>query len=133
MLIKLIIKFINTIKYNFKFSGLKQSFLFTFILDSLNINIPEDASQMVQYSFSIFLLSLICLLNFINVVGYLTAIYLINKYDIENKFPKFKRIIRYYEKSSIFFVVLEGVTCVIFLLVIIIFSLIEAGIPIFKN
>ena len=133
MLSKIIIKFINTIKYNFKISGLKQSFLFTFILDSLNINIPEDASQFVNYSFSVFLLSLICLLNFISVVGYLTSIYLVTKYDIETKFPKFKRIIRYYEKSSIFFVVLEGVTCVIFLLVIIIFSLIEAGIPIFKN
>lgn len=133
MLSKIIIKFINTIKYNFKISGLKQSFLFTFILDTLNINIPEDASRSVNFAFSIFILSLICLLNFISVVGYLTSIYLVTKYDIENKFPKFKRIIRYYEKSSIFFVVLEGVTCVIFLLVIIIFSLIEAGIPIFKN
>ena len=133
MLSKIIIKFINTIKYNFKISGLKQSFLFTFILDTLNINIPEDASRSVNFAFSIFILSLICLLNFISVVGYLTSIYLVTKYDIENKFPKFKRIIRYYEKSSLFFVVLEGLTCVIGLLVIIVSSLYFAGIPIFKN
>ena len=113
--------------------GLKQSFLFTFILNSLNFNIPEDASQMVQYSFSIFLLSLVCLFNFISVVGYLTAIYLVNKYDIETKFPKFKRIIRYYEKSSLFFVVFEGLMCVILLLIIIVSSLYFAGAPIFKN
>ena len=64
--------------------------------------------------FSILILSLICLLNFISVVGYLTSIYLVNKYDVETKYPKFKRIIRYYEKSSLFFVVLEGVMCVVF-------------------
>ena len=64
--------------------------------------------------FSILILSLICLLNFISFVGYLTSIYLVNKYDVETKYPKFKRIIRYYEKSSLFFVVLEGVMCVVF-------------------
>ena len=42
-------------------------------------------------------------INFFNVVGYLIALYLVNKYDVETKFPKFKRIIRYYENSSLFF------------------------------
>ena len=83
--------------------------------------------------FSIFILSLICLLKFISVVGYLTSIYLVNKYDVETKYPKFKRIIRYYEKSSLFFVVLEGVMCVVFLLLIIVSSLYFAGVPIFKK
>ena len=42
-----------------------------------------------------FFLTLISLLNFINVINYLTAIYIINKYDIETKFPKFKKVINY--------------------------------------
>ena len=111
---------------------IKKAFLFTFILDSLNIDIPDDASHTVKFAFGVFLLSLVCLLNFINVVGYLTSIYLVNKYNIEEKFPKLKKVIRYYEKSSLFFVVLEGITCAFFLLCIIIFSLIEIGLPFFK-
>ena len=58
-------------------SRVTQSFLFSFILNSLDINIPDDATHIVKLMFSIFILSLICLLNFINVVGYLTSIYLI--------------------------------------------------------
>ena len=111
---------------------IKKAFLFTFILDSLNIDIPDDASHTVKFAFGVFLLSLVCLLNFINVVGYLTSIYLVNKYNIEEKFPKLKKVIKYYEKSSLFFVVLEGITCAFFLLCIIIFSLIEIGLPFFK-
>ena len=48
-----IIKYINTIKYNFIYnnSGLQQSFIFPFILESLDLNIPEDAAQKCKYSF----------------------------------------------------------------------------------
>lgn len=111
---------------------IKKSFLFMFILESLNINIPDDASHHVQFAFGIFILSLICLINFINVVGYLTSIYLVTKYEVETKYPKLIKVIRYYERSSIFFVVIEGLTCVIFLLIIIIFSILEAGLPFFN-
>ena len=112
--------------------SIKQSFVFTFILDSLNINIPDDASQHVQFAFGIFILSLICLLNFINVVGYLISIYLLSKYDVDTKYPKLKKVIKYYENSSLFFVIIEGLTCVIFLFFMIIFSLLEAGFSIFN-
>lgn len=112
--------------------NIRQSFLFILILDKLNINIPENASAHVNFAFGIFILSLICLLSFINVVGYLTSIYLINIYDIEQKFPKLKTIVRYFERSSLVMIVLEGLTCVIFLICIIVFSLIEVGYPIFK-
>lgn len=84
-------------------SNYKYSFLFALILKSLDIQLSPDASQLVNLAFGTFILSLICLLNFFNVVGYLIALYLVNKYDVETKFPKFKRIIRYYENSSLFF------------------------------
>ena len=119
-------------KFVYKNLNTRQSLLFTLILDKLNINLPEGASSHVNFAFGIFILSLICLFNFINVVGYLTSIYLLNKYDIETKFPKFKKIIRYFEKRSLFWVFIEGLTCVIFLICIIIFSLIEIGIPVLK-
>ena len=130
MLTNLIKFLINKFKVsNFKF---RQAFLFSFILNGLNIDLPEDASHTVKFAFGIFLLSLVCLFNFINIVGYLTSIILINKYNIEERYPKYSKLIRYFEKSSLFFVVFEGIMFIIFMLSIIVFSLIEMGLPFFK-
>lgn len=99
MLSRLLIKFINrrTARFNYKLnnSRIRQSFLFTVILDSLNINVrqqEENAAHNVNFAFGIFILAIICLFNFINVVGYLIALYLVNKYDVETKYPKFKKL-----------------------------------------
>ena len=130
MLTNLIKFLINKFKVsNFKF---RQAFLFSFILNGLNIDLPDDASHTFKFAFGIFLLSLVCLFNFINVVGYLTSIYLINKYNIEERYPKLSKLIRYFEKSRIFFVVFEGLMCISILLFMIVFSLIEMGLPFFK-
>ena len=111
---------------------LKHNFLLYIILGTLNIDVSSQVEHQMNFALGIFLLSLVCLLNFINVVGYLSSIYLLSKYDIETKFPKLKKIIQYFENSSLFFIVIEGFTCLIFLIAIVIFSLIELGIPIFK-
>lgn len=83
--------------------------------------IPIDAEPIVNYSFNIFILSVIILLGFINLIGYFTSIYLINKYDIENKFPKYKKIIRYYEKSNLYFIFFEILMCFLALINLIFF------------
>ena len=125
---------INILLNNMFFKNLRvrQAFLFPFILESLNL--PGSAPQAGSYgnlspnkkfALGICLLSLVCLFSFINVVGYLSFIILINKYDIESKFPRLKIIIKYYKKTSLFFVVLEGLMCLIFLLLIVIFCLME--------
>lgn len=128
---------INILLNNMFFKNLRvrQAFLFPFILESLNL--PGSAplrrqagsdgnlSPNKKFALGICLLSLVCLFSFINVVGYLSFIILINKYDIESKFPRLKIIIKYYKKTSLFFVVLEGLMCLIFLLLIVIFCLME--------
>jgi hypothetical protein len=75
-----------------------------------------------------FTLSLIVFICFINVFGYILSLFLNSKYDIENKFPKLKRIIRYYEKSTQFFIIVEALIGFIFLLFIIIINLFLCGI-----
>lgn len=127
-------KFIIKIKNNFNSYTLKskQSFLLYFILNTLNIDVSTEVEHNLNFALGIFLLSIVCLLNFISVVGYLTSIYLLSKYNVETKFPKFKKIIKYFENSSLFWVVIEGFTCLIFLICIVVFSLIELGSPIFK-
>jgi len=113
-------------------SNIKQSFLFGLLLNKLNIdlnNLPvSDENSHFNFAFGIFILSLICLLCFINVVGYLTSIILIRKYDILGgacKFPKFKTIIRYFENASLIFIIIEGTLCLIILIFIVVMSLLE--------
>ena len=62
----------NNLNYN-------KSFFLPIILNYLNIEIPDDALPIINFSFGIFLLAIIALLCFLNVVGYLSAIILLNK------------------------------------------------------
>ena len=114
--------------FNFN-SNIKQSFLFGFLLNKLNIdlnNLPvSNENSHFNFALGIFILSLICLLCFMNVVGYLTSIILIRKYDIETKFPKLKTIIRYFENGSLIFIIIEGTLCLIILIYIVVMSLLE--------
>jgi len=77
-----------------------------------------------------FTLSLVAFLCFVNVVGYLTTIYLLGKYNVEEKFcllEKFKRIIKYYQRSTLLFIFIEGILCTFCLLFIIFSSLVMLG------
>lgn len=130
MLIKLInifiSKFNNFIKNEF---NIRYSFWVPLILSKLNIdiqNLPIKTSDDVyNLALGIFILALICLFNFINVVGYLIAIILIKKFDIETKFSKFKKVIKYFENSSLFFVIFEGILCLLCLIAIVAVTLVE--------
>ena len=51
---------------------------------------------MTNIAFGVFILSLIALLAFINVLGYFLSLHLVQRYDIKNKYPKFSFIINYY-------------------------------------
>lgn len=115
---QMIIRLLNKTEINYS-----QSFSLPFILSYLDINIPENASTLTNYSFSVFLLSLIALLCFLNVLGFLVAYILIQKGDYENKYPKFKTIINYFKKTTIFYVIIEGLICLICLLMLIVFSI----------
>lgn len=108
--------------------NLKYSFLFGLVLDKLNINLdnlPDDNGSHYSFALGIFILSLVCLLCFINVIGYLISVILLRKYDIETKFPKLKMFIRYFENSSLIFVFIEGFMYLFFLFFIVIITLLE--------
>ena len=79
---------------------------------------------MTNIAFGVFILSLIALLAFINVLGYFLSLHLVQRYDIKNKYPKFSFIINYYEKSTLFFILIESLFCIGCLLFLIITALI---------
>jgi hypothetical protein len=90
MLIKLmnLIKKIKIIIIN---QNYKASWFFPFLLNKLGIE--ESGSSNLDISYGVFLLSLIALICFINVLGFMSAHIFIKKKDYETKYPKFKKII----------------------------------------
>jgi hypothetical protein len=113
----------------------KHSFSFLFILNLLNINIPENAEPFVNYSFGVFILSLLVFFNILNAFVSLFSLYFINKYNVDEKlknYPRLKKIIKYYEGSSLVFISIEIIMALFFSFIIILSSLFFLGINIYN-
>lgn len=109
---------INTSEY-------KNSFTFAILLSYLDLNIPEDAKPISHFSVGILILSLLLLFSFTNVIGYLCSILLLKHYKIGDKYPKLRKILTYFEKTTIFWIIIDGITgyIVLFMIIFFFFSL----------
>jgi hypothetical protein len=113
----------------------RHSFSFLFILNLLNISVPENAEPIINYSFGVLILSLLVFFNIINAFLSLFSLYIINIYNVDERlknYPRLKRIIKYYEGSSLVFISIEFGMALIFTLVIFFSSLFFLGINIFE-
>ena len=104
------------------FSVKQYSFLLPFILNNLDIkNLPPSSdsenifNDIHNLAVSFFILSLLVLFAFSNVVANLTVIILRYKYDLDSKFPKFNWIFKYFEKYSYIWIIIELILCLIIL------------------
>ena len=88
------------------------------ILKYFNINIAENSEYIVNYSSNIFILLLVLLFSFLNVIAYFVSIILVNRYEsfIVTKYPSLIKIINFYVKTSIFFVFIEILICLIIII-----------------
>ena len=86
-------------------------------LFGINVNITESSSPIYLLACCIFVLNIVGLFCFINVTGYFISIYLINKYNVEERYPKYQKLIRYFEKSRILFVITEIILCLFCLII----------------
>lgn len=112
----------------------RHSFSFLFIFNLMNIPIPENAEPIVNYAFGVLSLSLLIFFSILNAFLSLFSLYSISKYDVADKFknyPKLIKIIKYYEKSSLFYIFIEITMALIFTLFIVFSSLFFLGINIF--
>jgi hypothetical protein len=111
----------------------KHSFSLIFVLNLLNISVPENAEPIINYAFGVFSLSLLIFFNILNAFFSLISLYYLSKYDITDKFkdyPILIKFIKYYEKSSLFFIFIEIIMALLFILIIILSSLFFLGINI---
>jgi len=86
-----------------------KSLTLPFILSLVNLDISNTAPQLLQLSKWVFILTLVCLLSLLNVFFYGISYVLIAQYDLQNKFPRLKKIIIYYKNSNLIFMVIEAI------------------------
>ena len=108
-----------------KFIG--QFFLFPMIINNVSSNVPSDSDSLVRFCLATFILLLLGLFSFISIIGYFVSFYLLQKYDIFTKYPKFVRIIKYYEKMSLYHVIFHIIMCLIVYVFLITINLIIVG------
>jgi hypothetical protein len=101
---------------------MKHLFSFPFIFYNLDINVDDSDPIITQFAYGMFLISLVAFFCFINIAGYVIVIFLIQKGNYEEKYPKFSRIINYYKKVNLVFLVIEVILCFICLILLIFFS-----------
>ena len=109
-----ILKFIS-IQYQYDKKSYRQSFILTFILSNLDINIPEGSENLTNYAFGVMVMSLIAILCFINVLGYFISFYVLKKYNLETRFPKLNKIKAYYQNTTLMFICFEALFCFLIL------------------
>lgn len=102
---------------------LNYSFSLPLILSNLNINVGNDDSNLVQLSYGVFLISLVALICFIKIIGYIIVYFLIQSSNYEIKYPRFSKYINRYKKVSLIYFAIEVLLCLICLLLLVFFSL----------
>ena len=115
----------NYFKNNFKYSFLIPLTYDTFLKD---ISSSGDPDPLVIYAFCMFILALIAMYCFLSILYKLLCLYLINKQDILNKYPRLGRYVKLHEKTSLISILLEGLTCFMVLIIIMGANLNLAGI-----
>ena len=90
---------INHFKLNRNIKITQSFSLFGFILSQLNLNVDDTASNLTQISYGFFLLSLVALICFINVLGFMITYILIQQGNYEQKYPKLRKFINYYKMN----------------------------------
>ena len=91
------------------------------ILNYLNINIPLGSDPIINFSFGVLIISLALFLTFFKVMSSLITLILINNYDIKNKTKNkiLLKFIKTFEGSTLFWIIIETILCIVYLLMLI--------------
>ncbi len=102
----------------------KYNYFYLIILNSMGLNIPENAEPILNLLSGILTLSLIGLFSFLNLCSYIIIMYILNKYKVEEiKYTKYNlinkyitRVINTYKKNYIILYIFWNKLIYLFLL-----------------
>jgi hypothetical protein len=101
--------------------GLNNKYYFS-LLPIINwdiFTVPATMSGLNKIIFGILGFAIILLYSIINIVAYLGIMYIIKYTNLEDKYPKLKPIIKYYQGTSTIFLIIEIIFVIGSLLIII--------------
>lgn len=74
---------------------------------------PETPTSFHKFFLGILILSLVTLLSFVDLFSHFFILYLIKYTNIKARYPKYKHVINFYEKSRYLFLVYEIIFVII--------------------
>jgi uncharacterized BrkB/YihY/UPF0761 family membrane protein len=84
--------------------------MFKYIVYFFDLKLPEGVkSSDVELYFNIGMMCLVIFSCLFNVIGYLISMHLVKYYDVETRYPKYKRVINFFLKSSWVWVIVESI------------------------
>jgi hypothetical protein len=102
---------------------IKYIFSILFLLINFNVKVNDSDPVVTKLAYWVFLISLIALFCFINILGYIISYYLIQKRNYELRNPKLKRLINYFKGVKLIYLIIEGFLCITCLILLIVFSI----------
>jgi len=88
------------------------------------VEITDSSSQLLQFSYGVFLGSIVTLFFVLNLAGYILTNYLLEKVDFEMKYPKIGKYINRFKKISLFYIVIDILICLYLLFLLVFYSLV---------
>ena len=88
---------LKLIKSNLKYKKKNNhSIILPFLLSYFDLQISNEAEPIIHYLSDILILSLVLIICFTNIFGYLSAIICIKFYKINDKYPKINKFLSYF-------------------------------------
>jgi predicted RND superfamily exporter protein len=88
------------------------------------VELTDSSSQLLQFSYGVFLGSLVSFFCLLNVIAYIITNYLLEKVDFEKKYPKIGKYINRLKKVTLFYICIDLLICLVWLLLLVFYSLI---------
>ena len=82
-------------------------------LTNVNVEITDSSSQLLQFSYNIFLGSIVSFFCLISVLGYIITNYFLDKVDLEKKYPRIGKYLNKFKKIALFYVLLDLFVCLL--------------------
>lgn len=102
----------------------KNSYILGWILTNVNVEITDSSSQLLQFSYGVFLGSIITLFCVLNLAGYIITNYLLEKVEFEKKYPRIGKYFKKFQKISLFYIIIDIFICLYLLFLLAFYSLV---------
>jgi hypothetical protein len=104
-------------------NNMKYLLSFPIVLSNLDLNVSDSDPMITQLAYGTFLLSLVALFCFVNISGYVIVHYILLKGNYEDKYPRLKRLIKYFKTVGLVYLTVEVLLCLTCLILLNVFSL----------